>query len=162
VIEYVGPIEKQTLNNTYFRQVLFTAPHSQLVVMCLQPGEAIGNEVHPKVDQFFHIERGGGKFIFNEKDEHWVHEGDAVVVPAGTFHNVINTSKRALLKLYTIYSPPKHPPGTVHKTKAEAEVAEAAEHDDTQSRRPAGSRAEADARRRAMAQPGLRRRSEWQ
>lgn len=125
--EYVGPIEQQTLNNTYFRQVLFTGPHSQLVVMCLQPGETIGDEVHPAVDQFFRIELGEAKFIFNEKDEHPVHEGDAVVIPAGTYHNVINTSKTALLKLYTIYSPPNHPAGTVHRTKADAESAEAAE-----------------------------------
>jgi mannose-6-phosphate isomerase-like protein (cupin superfamily) len=128
VIEYVGPIEKQTLNNTHFRQVLFTAPHSQLVVMCLQPGEAIGNEVHPKVDQFFRIEQGEAKFIFNENSERSVHAGDAVVVPAGTYHNVVNTSKTAMLKLYTIYSPPNHPAGTVHKTKAEAEAAELVEH----------------------------------
>jgi mannose-6-phosphate isomerase-like protein (cupin superfamily) len=128
VIEYVGPIEKQTLNNTYFRQVLFTAPHSQLVVMCLQPGEEIGDEVHPNVDQFFRIERGEAEFILGEKDEYPVHEGDAVVVPAGTYHNVVNTSKTAMLKLYTIYSPPNHPDGTVHKTKAEAEAAELIEH----------------------------------
>ena len=134
MIEFVGPIEQQTLNNTYFRQVLFTAPHSQLVVMCLQPGESIGDEVHPKVDQFFRIERGEAKFIFNEKEEHMVHDGDAVVVPAGTFHNVVNTSKTELLKLYTLYSPPNHPPGTVHKTKADAEAAEAAEHQDVHQR----------------------------
>jgi mannose-6-phosphate isomerase-like protein (cupin superfamily) len=135
MIEYIGPIEQLTLNNAYFRQVLFTAPNSQLVVMCLQPGEAIGDEVHPKVDQFFRIEQGEAKFIFNEKNEHSVHEGDAVVIPAGTYHNVINTSKTALLKLYTIYSPPNHPPGTVHKTKAEAEAAEAADHRHTQPHR---------------------------
>ena len=128
VIEYVGSIEKQTLNNTYFRRVLFTAQHSQLVVMCLQPGEAIGDEVHPKVDQFFRIERGEAKFVFNEKLERLVHDGDAVVVPAGTYHNVVNTSKAAMLKLYTIYSPPNHPDGTVHKTKAEAEAAELVAH----------------------------------
>ena len=158
MIEYVGPIQKQTLNNTYFRQVLFTAPHSQLVVMCLQPGEAIGDEVHPKVDQFFRIEQGEAKFIFNEKDEHAVHEGDAVVVPAGTYHNVINTSKTALLKLYTIYSPPNHPPGTVHKTKAEAEAAEATESHDTQARRPGAVGSEAKAQRWGLVQSGLRRR----
>jgi len=125
---YVGSIEKQTLENTYFRQVLFTAQHAQLVVMCLQPGEEIGDEVHPKVDQFFRIEQGNAKFVFNEKEEHLVHDGDAVVVPAGTCHNVVNTSKTAMLKLYTIYSPPSHQDGTVHKTKAEAEVAELVEH----------------------------------
>ena len=126
--EYVGAIEKQTLLNTNFRQVLFTAQHSQLVVMCLQPTEEIGNEVHPKVDQFFRIEKGEAKFIFNEKEERAVHQGDAVLVPAGTFHNVVNTSKTQMLKLYTIYSPPNHPAGTVHKTKAEAEAAELIEH----------------------------------
>jgi mannose-6-phosphate isomerase-like protein (cupin superfamily) len=75
-----------------------------------------------------HIEQGEAKFVFNEKQERPVRDGDAVVVPAGTYHNVINTSKTAPLKLYTIYSPPNHPDGTVHKTRAEAEAAEAAEH----------------------------------
>jgi len=126
--EYIGAIEKQTLENTYFRQVLFTAQHVQLVVMCLRPGEEIGDEVHSKVDQFFRIEQGEAKFVFNETQEHSVHDGDAVVVPAGTYHNVVNTSKTAMLKLYTIYSPPNHPAGTVHKTKAEAEAAELLEH----------------------------------
>ncbi len=122
--EYVGPIEQQTLENTYFRRVLFTGKHSQLVVMCLKPGEEIGNEVHPNVDQFFRIEQGEAKFVFDEKQERQAREGEAVVVPAGTYHNVINTSKTAPLKLYTIYSPPNHPAGTVHKTRAEAEAAE--------------------------------------
>jgi mannose-6-phosphate isomerase-like protein (cupin superfamily) len=125
---YVGPIEEQTLKNTFFRQVLFTGKHSQLVVMCLQPGEDIGNEVHESVDQFFRIEQGTAKFVFNSKEEHKVHANEAVVVPAGTHHNVINTSKTAQLKLYTIYSPPNHPDGTIHKTKADAEAAEAAAH----------------------------------
>jgi mannose-6-phosphate isomerase-like protein (cupin superfamily) len=125
---YVGHIEKATLSNGFFRQVLFTGKYSQLVVMCLQPNEEIGNEVHPKVDQFFRIEEGNAKFVFNDKEEHFVGDGDAVVVPAGTYHNVINTSSSKPLKLYTVYSPPNHPDGTVHKTKAEAEAAEAAEH----------------------------------
>ncbi len=125
---YVGPIEKQTLKNNYFRQVLFTGKHTQLVVMCLQGGEEIGNEVHPNVDQFFRIEEGEAKFVFNETEEHVVHDGDAVVVPAGTYHNVINTSKTRALRLYTLYSPPNHPDGTVHKTKADAEEAEKHEH----------------------------------
>jgi mannose-6-phosphate isomerase-like protein (cupin superfamily) len=128
MLEYVGPIEKQTLENTYFRQVLYTGKHTQLVVMCLGPGEEIGDEVHPNVDQFFRIEQGQAKFVFNEKQERLVRDGDAVVVPAGTFHNVINPSKTAPLKLYTLYSPPNHPDGTVHKTKAEAESAEALKH----------------------------------
>ena len=121
---YVGNIEKETLKNNYFRQVLFTGEHTQLVVMCLQPGEEIGSEVHETVDQFFRIEEGEGKFVFNRTEEHIVHDGDAVIVPAGTFHNVINNSKTEKLKLYTLYSPPNHPAGTVHKTKAEADAAE--------------------------------------
>lgn len=125
--EYVGSIEKLALTNTYFRQVLFTAKHSQLVVMCLGPGEEIGDEVHADVDQFFRIERGEARFVFDEKKTRVAHDGDGVVVPAGTFHNVINASKTAPLHLYTIYSPPNHPDGTVHKTKAEAEAAERAD-----------------------------------
>ncbi len=121
---YVGPIEKQTLDNGFFRKVLFTGKHTQLVVMCLQPKEEIGNEVHNNVDQFFRIEQGEAKFVFNGKEEHLVHENEAVIVPAGTHHNVINTSKTEQLKLYTLYSPPNHPDGTIHKTKAEAEAAE--------------------------------------
>jgi len=125
---YVGPIEKLTDKNRFFRQVLYTGKHTQLVVMCLQKGEEIGNEVHPKVDQFFRIEKGEAKFIFNGKEEHIVVAGDGIVIPAGTYHNVINHSKTAQLRLYTLYSPPNHPDGTIHKTKAEAEAAEAAEH----------------------------------
>jgi len=125
---YVGPIESQTLTNTHFRKVLFTGTHTQLVVMCLQPGEEIGKEVHPNVDQFFRIEQGEAKFVFGEKEEHLVRDADAIVVPAGTRHNVVNVSKTVPLKLYTIYSPPNHPDGTVHKTKHEAETAEAAAH----------------------------------
>ena len=124
MIGYVGSIEKATLKNSYFRQVLFTGKHAQLVVMCLQPNEEIGNEVHPTTDQFFRIEEGDAKFVLNGKEEHSVHDGDAVVVPAGTYHNVINTSSAKPLKLYTIYSPPQHPDGTVHKTKSEAQAAE--------------------------------------
>jgi mannose-6-phosphate isomerase-like protein (cupin superfamily) len=125
---YVGHIEKLTEKNKYFRQVLFTGKYAQLVVMSLLPGEEIGNEVHKTVDQFFRIEEGEAKFVFSGKEEHLVKAGDAVIVPAGTFHNVINTSSKEPLKLYTIYSPPNHPDGTVHKTKAEAEAAEAAHH----------------------------------
>jgi mannose-6-phosphate isomerase-like protein (cupin superfamily) len=124
MVGYVGAIETETLKNTDFRQVLFTGKHAQLVVMCLQPGEEIGDEVHPKTDQFFRIEQGEAKFIFAEKTEYIVRDGGAVVVPAGTYHNVINTSKTTQLKLYTVYSPPNHPAGTVHATKAEAGAAE--------------------------------------
>jgi mannose-6-phosphate isomerase-like protein (cupin superfamily) len=125
---FFGPIEQQTLKNGYFRQVLFTGKYCQLVVMCLQPGEEIGNEVHASVDQFFRIERGEARFVLNGTEEHMVHDNDAAIVPAGTYHNVINTSKTEPLKLYTVYSPPNHPDGTVHKTKAEAEAAEEQEH----------------------------------
>ena len=107
---------------------MFTGKYAQLVVMCLQPSEEIGNEVHPKVDQFFRIEQGETTFVFEGKEKHVIKDGDAVIVPAGTYHNVINNSKTAKLKLYTIYSPPNHPDKTVHKTKAEAEKAEAEEH----------------------------------
>jgi len=125
---YVGPIEDQTMQNEFFRKVLFTGTHCQLVVMSLKPGEEIGREVHGNVDQFFRIEEGEAKFVFNDKEEHLTKNGDAVVVPAGTIHNVINASKTKALKLYTVYSPPNHPAGTIHKTKAEAEEAEKHEH----------------------------------
>jgi mannose-6-phosphate isomerase-like protein (cupin superfamily) len=125
---YVGPIEKLTEKNDYFRQVLYTGKYTQLVLMCLQPGEEIGNEVHAAVDQFFRIEEGEVKFVFNGTEEHLAKAGDAVIVPAGAYHNVINTSKDKQLKLYTLYSPPNHPDGTVHKTKAEADKAEEEEH----------------------------------
>jgi len=122
--KYVGPIEKETLKNKFFRHVLFTGKYTQLVVMCLQPKEEIGNEVHPNVDQFFRIEDGRAKFVFDNSEEHVVKNGDAVIVPAGTYHNVINASPSKPLKLYTLYSPPNHPDGTIHKTKAEAVAGE--------------------------------------
>ncbi len=121
---YIGPIEKVTEKNKYFRQVLFTGKHLQLVVMSLKAKEQIGNEVHEQVDQFFRIEEGRAKFILDGAEEHIVGAGGAVVVPAGTFHNVINTSPTKPLKLYTVYTPPQHPDGTVHKAKAEADAAE--------------------------------------
>jgi mannose-6-phosphate isomerase-like protein (cupin superfamily) len=120
---FVGNIEELTLKNSYFRQVIFTAPHSQLVLMSLKPGEEIGMEVHPNVDQFLRIEAGEGKVVLNG-EESPIKDGTAIVVPAGTNHNVINTSSTEDLKLYTIYSPPNHPDGTIHKTKAEAMAAE--------------------------------------
>ena len=125
---YVGHIEEQTLKNNFFRQVLFTGKHMQLVVMCLQPGGEIGNEIHHDVDQFFRLEEGEAKFIFNGKEEHIVKDADAVVVPAGTYHNIINNSKTKKLKLYTLYAPPNHPDRTVHRTKAEADAAENEKH----------------------------------
>ena len=116
---YVGKIEELTLANTNFRQVIFTAPHSQLVLMSLLPKEEIGMEMHESVDQFFRIEKGQGKVVMNA-EESVISDGNAIVVPAGTQHNIINTSQTEELKLYTIYSPPNHPDGKIHKTKAEA------------------------------------------
>jgi mannose-6-phosphate isomerase-like protein (cupin superfamily) len=119
---YVDSIEKATEKNDYFRQVLFTSKHMQLVVMSLKPKEEIGSETHKSVDQFFRIEMGEAKFIFNGKEEHIAGEGDAVIVPAGTRHNVINTSATKPVKLYTIYALPHHRDGVVHRTRAEAEA----------------------------------------
>lgn len=120
-------IEEDTLENTFFRKVLFTGPNSQLVLMTLQPNEDIGSEVHPDNDQFFRFEAGEGKVIIDGQ-EYIVGDGDAVVVPAGAEHNIINTSATEMLKMYTIYSPAHHPDGTIHQTKAEAMAAEAAAH----------------------------------
>ncbi len=121
---FFGSIEDLTAKNNFFRQVLFTGKYAQLVVMCLQGGEEIGNEVHPNVDQFFRIEQGQARFVLNGKEEHVAKAGDAVIIPAGTYHNVINGSKTRRLRLYTVYSPPNHPDGTIHKTRAEAMAAE--------------------------------------
>ncbi|MCL5019995.1 MAG: cupin domain-containing protein [Patescibacteria group bacterium] len=112
-------IEKASEENSNFRQVLFTGKYSQLVVMSLKPGEEIGMEVHENVDQFFRVEEGEAKIIADSQEKE-VSEGDAFVIPAGTQHNVINTSANDDLKLYTIYSPANHPDKTVHKTKKEA------------------------------------------
>ncbi len=125
---YVGPIEKATEENSHFRRVLYTGKRIQLVLMALKPGEEIGREVHPDTDQFFRIESGQARFVFNDTEEHTVGAGDAVIVPAGTWHNVVNASSSAPLKLYTIYGPPQHPDGTIHRTKADADKAEAEEH----------------------------------
>lgn len=124
---YAGKIEELTLVNEYFREVVFTGGHAQLVVMCLKPGGEIGTEIHPDNDQFFRFEAGEGKVII-DGEEHKVSDGWAVIVPAGAEHNIINTSADSELKLYTIYSPPHHPDGTIHATKEDADAAEAAEH----------------------------------
>ena len=122
---YITNIEDETLQNDNFRKVLYTTERSQLVVMSLLPGEEIGMEVHPHIDQFIRIEDGEGKTILDGK-ETAVKAEEAIVIPAGTEHNVVNTSKSHPLKLYTIYTPPEHRDGTIHTTKAEAE---ADEHD---------------------------------
>lgn len=116
---FVGNIEELTLANDNFRKVVYTGQHSQLVVMSLSPNEDIGMETHPTTDQFFRIEKGEGKIIMNG-EEQLIKDGTAIVVPAGTEHNIINTSSEDALKLYTVYSPPHHKDGIVHKTKQEA------------------------------------------
>lgn len=122
---YITNIEKLSLENDYFRQVLYTAKNSQLVVMSLKPSEDIGEETH-QLDQFIRCESGQGKAILDGV-ENAISDGFVVVVPAGTKHNIINTSGEKPLKLYTLYSPPNHLDGTIHKTKADA-IADEKEH----------------------------------
>jgi mannose-6-phosphate isomerase-like protein (cupin superfamily) len=116
-------IEKETLENNNFRKVLYTSKYSQLVLMSLLPEEEIGMETHEKNDQFFRFESGKGKCII-DGNEYEVTDGDAVIVPAGAKHNVINISDKEPLKLYTIYSPPNHEDGIIRHTKKEAETIE--------------------------------------
>jgi len=121
---YISNIEKDTLENENFRKVLYTAPFSQLVVMTLKPGEEIGAETHHDRDQFFRIEAGKGTTVLNGIN-HDIKDGSAIVIPAGTLHNIINTSTTEKLKVYTIYSPAEHKDGTIHQTKEEAVAHEA-------------------------------------
>lgn len=118
---FVIDIEKATVENDNFRHVLYTAKHSQLVLMSLAPKEEIGMEVHPDNDQFFRFEKGEGKVII-DGNEYAVSDGFAVIVPAGAEHNVINVSANEPLKLYTIYSPAHHKDGILRTTKEEAEA----------------------------------------
>jgi mannose-6-phosphate isomerase-like protein (cupin superfamily) len=118
---FIGNIEKLTLENNHFRKVLFTGQHSQLVAMSIEPGGEIGMESHAIVDQFLRVESGEGRVIMNG-DGREIGEGDAFIAPAGTEHNVINSSSKQPLKLYTVYSPPHHKDGVIHKTKAEADA----------------------------------------
>lgn len=120
---YLTDIEEATVKNSLYRQVLFTAKHSQLVLMSLKPGEEIGEEVHD-LDQFIRFEAGNGNVVLDGQN-HPVQDGVAVVIPAGTRHNVINTSQDTDLKLYSLYSPPEHKVGTMHRTKKDAD----ADHD---------------------------------
>jgi mannose-6-phosphate isomerase-like protein (cupin superfamily) len=120
---FVTHLERETMKNTDFRHVLYTGKNSQLVLMSLKPGEEIGEEVHEDHDQFFRFESGEGKVIIDGA-EHQIKDGTGVIVPAGARHNVINTSKRANLRLYTIYSPPEHQDGVVRHTKKEAMASE--------------------------------------
>lgn len=116
---YSSNLESLTLQNASFRHVLYTAKYCQLVLMSLLPGEEIGSEVHPDGDQFFRFEKGMGKVVINET-EYVVSDGSTAIVPAGSTHNVINTSTSEPLKLYTLYCPPHHQDGIERITKAEA------------------------------------------
>ena len=124
---YAVDIETRTLENDNFREVLYTAKHSQLVVMTLQPGQEIGTERHEGRDQFIRVEAGEGEALI-DGERHVLRDGMAVVIPGGAEHNVVNTSKRQPLRLYTIYSPPEHPDGTVHRDKREADEYERTHH----------------------------------
>ncbi len=119
---FVSNIEKESLENEYFRKVLYTDERLQLVVMSLKPKEDIGEEVH-QLDQFIRVEKGEGKAIL-DGEESELKDGSAVIVPSGTKHNIINTSSTNPLKLYTLYAPPNHKDGTIHRTKEEAEAEE--------------------------------------
>jgi mannose-6-phosphate isomerase-like protein (cupin superfamily) len=132
MIGWVGDVEQATLDNENFRTVLFTGEHTQLTVMRLRPGEDIGREVHPHLDQFLRIERGRGRVEFGSTEDeieetHEVQDDWAIIVPAGVWHNVVNTGSEDV-KLYSLYSPPEHSANTVHRTKADAEEAERAHH----------------------------------
>jgi mannose-6-phosphate isomerase-like protein (cupin superfamily) len=115
---YKDNLEELTLANENFRQVIYTAKNCQLVLMSLAPGEEIGLETHEGGDQFFRFEIGNGEVVINET-KYAVHAGDAVIVPMGAMHNVVNTSKTETLKLYTLYTPPHHKDGIVRLTKAD-------------------------------------------
>ena len=128
MIGWVGDIERATLDNPTFRTVVFTGEHTQLTVMRLAPGEDIGRESHPDRDQFLRIEQGQARIELGGTEDaieetHDVEDDWAVIVPAGVWHNVVNTGSSDV-KLYSFYSPPEHPPNTIHETKADAEAAE--------------------------------------
>ena len=132
MLGWIGDIEKTTLDNDTFRTVVFTGDHTQLTVMRLAPGEEIGWEAHGNLDQFLRVEQGSAEVDLGRTEDsvdetHPVEDDWAIIVPAGTWHNVRNVGDGDL-KLYSLYSPPEHPDGTVHATKAEADAAEAAEH----------------------------------
>ena len=130
MLGWVADIERATLENENFRTVVWTGEHSQLTVMRIAPGEDIGKEVHPDHDQFIRIEAGQGRAELGPSEDvveetHDVGDDWAIVIPAGIWHNVVNTGDGDL-KVYSLYSPAEHPPDTVHRTKAEAEAAEEA------------------------------------
>lgn len=111
-------IEQETVQNTLYRKVLYTAKSSQLVLMCVRPNEELGVEIHQENDQFFRFEEGTGMCTI-DGNEYAVTDGTAIVVPKGSEHNIVNTSATQDLKFYTIYSPPHHKDGTIHATKAD-------------------------------------------
>jgi len=132
MIGWVGDIEDVTLSNENFRTVVFTGGHTQLTVMRLKPGEEIGAEAHPDLDQFIRVEEGSARVDLGREEgsfeeSHDLRDDWAVIIPAGVWHNVTNTGDGDL-KLYSLYSPPEHPDGTVHVTKADADAAEAEHH----------------------------------
>lgn len=121
---FIGDIEDRTEANSDFRHVIYTGPHMQLVLMALQPGEEIGEEIHEDTDQFFRVEEGKGEVLIDGRVTPI--ESDAgIVIPAGARHNIRNTGSKPM-KLYTLYAPPQHQDGTVHHTKAQAD--DAVEH----------------------------------
>jgi mannose-6-phosphate isomerase-like protein (cupin superfamily) len=128
MLGWVGDIERETLENATFRTVVFTGEHTQLTVMSIEPGDDIGREVHPDHDQFLRIERGSARIELSRtedevEDSHDAEADWAVIIPAGIWHNVVNRGDGEL-KVYSLYSPPEHPDGTVHRTKADALAAE--------------------------------------
>lgn len=116
-------IEKQTLNNNYYRKVIFTGTKIQLVLMSLKPLEEIPVEIHHNIDQFLRLEFGQANAYVGNKIFH-LKADDVIIIPAGTKHRILNTSKTKKLKLYSIYATPEHPDKTIHKTKADADKAE--------------------------------------
>lgn len=124
---FLDNLEEMTLGNDFFRKVVYTTDNLQLVLMSLPPGEEIGMEVHEITDQFFRVEKGEAKVII-EDDTFNAKEGSAIIVPRGKRHNIINSSSIDSLKLYTIYTPPQHKEGTIHKTKEGAESADNKSH----------------------------------
>jgi mannose-6-phosphate isomerase-like protein (cupin superfamily) len=132
MLGWVGDIEKATVENATFRTALFTGEHTQLTVMRIAPGEDIGREAHHDRDQFLRVEQGRARVELGRTESavdetHDVEDDWAIIVPAGIWHNVVNTGTGDL-KLYSLYSPPEHPAGTVHETKADAETADHESH----------------------------------
>jgi mannose-6-phosphate isomerase-like protein (cupin superfamily) len=128
MVGWVGNIERSTQENANFRTVVFTGAHEQLTLMRLAPGEDIGREMHRHVDQFLRVEQGRGRVEFGTSEDRVdetcdVEDGWAIIVPAGVWHDLVNTGEGDL-KLYSLYAPPNHPVGAVHRTKRDAELAE--------------------------------------